>query len=397
MSKQPVTVFAGIPANNLSLYWQIRFSVGDPAALVIEPGGDDCRTEGALRASPTRTLLIRDIEVARARQSARADAVFAPAAFEAAGGLSGDREVATAQALAECLVRKGVKGVRCDRSFPALFWHYLTARGIAVECDQDLGVLERRAKDPQEVGWLREAQAVTEQAMAMACRVVARASAGAGGLLEHDGAPLTSERLRSIIDIWLLERGYENPTGIVAGGPQGADCHEHGHGALRTGEPVIIDIFPRNKSTRYWGDCSRTVVHGGAAAARPELVRMHAAVVAAKAAATAATRAGVTGEAVHAATSRVMAAHGFVMGLPAEGERGWCRMTHGTGHGIGLEVHEPPLLAAKGPELVVGDALTIEPGLYADGIGGVRVEDMVIVTQNGCDNLNSIPEGLDWE
>ncbi|MDA0803279.1 MAG: M24 family metallopeptidase [Planctomycetota bacterium] len=389
MAQPPVAVFAGIPASNLSLFWQIRFSVGDPAALVINPGGGD-------RAA-ARTLLIRDIEVSRARQSARADEVFAPGDFEISGGLSGDREVATAQALAECLTRRGIQAVRCDRSLPALFWHHLVARGISVTCDQDLGVLERRAKDAQEVGWLREAQAVTERAMDMACRIVGRARAGAGGVLQHDGTDLTSERLRSIIDVWLLERGYENPTGIVAGGPQGADCHDHGHGTLRTGEPVIVDIFPRNKSTRYWGDCTRTVVHGGTAAARPELVRMHAAVVEAKAAATAATRAGVTGEAVHGVTARVMAAHGFAMGLPAEGERNWCRMTHGTGHGIGLEVHEPPLLAAKGPMLVVGDTLTIEPGLYADGIGGVRVEDMVIVTEDGCESLNSIPEGLDWE
>ncbi len=390
MPTHPVTVFAGIPASNLSFFWQIRFAVGDPAALVIEAGG----APGG--AGARRTLIIRDIEVVRARQSARADEVFAPGDFEVAGGLSGDREVATAQALAECLVRRGVNAVRCDRSLPAVFWHHLAARGIGVACDVDLGVVERRAKDAQEVGWLREAQSVTEQAMEMACRTVARARAGANGVLSHGGSDLTSERLRSIIDIWLLERGYENPTGIVAGGPQGADCHDHGHGALRTGEPVIIDIFPRNKSTRYWGDCTRTVVHGGAAAARPELVRMHAAVVEAKAAATGATRAGVTGEAVHAATARVMAEHGFGMGLPTEGERGWCRMTHGTGHGIGLEVHEPPLLAAKGPALVAGDALTIEPGLYADDIGGVRVEDMVIVTRDGCDNLNSIPEGLDW-
>lgn len=386
-----VKVFAGIPATNLALFWQVRFLVGDPAALVI-----DSRTGTALR-----TFIVRDIEAARARTSARADEVSDPTDFTPAQGLSADRETATAQSLAECLVRRGISSIQCDRSFPAIFWHHLALRGIAVECDPDLGVVERRSKDTQESEWLREAQGVTEQAMEFACGLVARATAAKNGTLMHDGTALTSERVRSAIDVFLLERGYENPSGIVAGGPQGADCHDHGHGSLRTGEPVIIDIYPRNKATRYWGDCTRTVVHGGARAARPELIRMHAAVVEAKRAATAviaARAAGTlcTGDDVHAATTRVMAAHGFAMGLPAEGERNWCRMTHGTGHGIGLEVHEPPLLVAGGPALVVGDALTIEPGLYADGIGGVRVEDMVIVTKDGCENLNRLPEGVDW-
>jgi Xaa-Pro aminopeptidase len=124
---------------------------------------------------------------------------------------------------------------------------------------------------------------------------------------------------------------------------------------------------------------------------------MHAAVVKAKADAIAAVRPGVTGEAVHAATAKAITGAGYAMGLPpADAPPTHIAMTHGTGHGIGLEVHEPPLLAEKGPALVVGDAITVEPGLYCPAIGGVRVEDMVVVTANGCDNLNRLPEGLDW-
>ena len=72
-------------------------------------------------------------------------------------------------------------------------------------------------------------------------------------------------------------------------------------------------------------------------------------------------------------------------------------MTHGTGHAVGLEVHEPPLLDFGGPELLLGDCLTIEPGLYCRAIGGVRVEDMIILTEDGCQNLNSLYTGLDWK
>lgn len=382
MSTTTATVMAGIPATNLSLFHAIRFKVGDPAALITLPtasGGAE------------RLLIIRDIEMERAKRNAKADAVRCPADFEPVGGLSGDRETATAQSVAQCLVSRGITRVRSDRSLPLIYAHFIGKAGIALECDTELGVLGRRAKDAQELDWLREAQRATEGAMRMACETVARARAAADGTLVHDGAPLTAERLRALIDVHLLEHGYENPESIVACGPQGADCHDHGHGALHTGQPVIVDIFPRNRKTLYNGDMTRTVVHGAIA---PELARMHAAVVEAKRDAVAAVRPGATGQSVHEATLAALARHGFAAGQPSQPRVPV--ISHGTGHGIGLEVHEPPLLAMKGPELVVGDVLTVEPGLYALGIGGIRVEDMVAVTASGCENFNTLQESLVW-
>jgi Xaa-Pro aminopeptidase len=125
---------------------------------------------------------------------------------------------------------------------------------------------------------------------------------------------------------------------------------------------------------------------------------MHAAVGEAKEAACEAIRAGVTGAEVHAATTRELADRGFHIGFPPEGAPdSCCAMHHGTGHGIGLEVHEPPLLDSTGIELVEGDAVTVEPGLYRKDLGGVRLEDIVIVTDDGVENLNRLPEGLDWK
>jgi Xaa-Pro aminopeptidase len=376
------TVMAGIPATNLSLYRAIRFKVGDPTALLTLPKSDG---------GTERLLIIRDIEMGRAKQHARVDRVHCPADFEPAGGLSGDRETATAQSVAECLRARGVTRVRADRSLPLIYAHFIEKSGLTLECDTEMGVLERRSKDSEELAWLREAQRTTEGAMQRACETVARATAAADGTLFHEGAPLTAERLRTIIDVHLLGQGYENPESIVACGAQGADCHDHGHGVLRTGEPVIVDIFPRNRKTLYNGDMTRTVVHG---AISPELARMHAAVVEAKRDAIRAVRAGVTGQSVHEATLAALARHGFAAGQPAEPRV--AVISHGTGHGIGLEVHEPPLLAMKGPELVVGDVLTVEPGLYALGIGGIRIEDMVAVTATGCENFNTLQESLVW-
>ena len=375
------TLIAGIPAANDTLFHNIRFSAGDPAALI------DLASE--------RRLIIRDIEMDRARASARVDRVTCPAEFTPAGGLSGDRETATAQATAEALRGMKIDDVTADRTLPLSFVSALHDAGIRVSYDPDLGVSARRCKDDEELEALRTAQRDTQAVITMACEMIAGAKAGHDGLLEVDGQPLTSERIRTSIDIRLLELGYENPTRIVAGGPQGADCHDHGHGGLRTGEPVIVDVFPRSKSSRYNGDCTRTVVHGDVS---PTLERMHAAVLGAKQAGEATTQAGVSGEAVHAATTKVIVEHGFELGLPeGGGDPGRIAMVHGTGHGVGLAVHEPPLLDRGGPPLVTGDVITIEPGLYGPAVGGLRLEDMVVVTENGCEDLGSgLHLGLTW-
>jgi Xaa-Pro aminopeptidase len=375
------TLLAGIPSANDTLYHAIRFSAGDPAALI-----DDGRE---------RLLIIRDIEVDRARAHARADRVACPADYAPEGGLSGDRETATAQATAEAIRRLGVNAVRSDRTLPLSFAAALGKAGLEVEYDADLGVSERRRKDEAELDALRASQAATQAAIAMACETIAGATADAAGLLQLDGDVLTSERVRRLIDVFLLDRDHDNPSSIVAGGPQGGDCHNLGQGALRTGEPIIIDVFPRSKITRYNGDCTRMVVHG---VVPPTVERMHAAVLAAKSAGEAAAKAGTSGQAVHEATIAVIAAHEFEVGLPDDNaDPGRIAMVHGTGHGVGLAVHEPPLLDMGGPPLICGDVVTIEPGLYSPAIGGLRLEDMVVVTDDGCEDLGTgLQLGVSW-
>lgn len=379
------TVLAGIPKSNYSLYHKIRFLVGDPTALIRIEGGEDDHS----------MFIVRDIEMQRARQHARADRISCPADHAPQGGLSGDRETATAEATAEYLTRQAVTSITTDRSLPYIFAYHIQQRGISIQYDPQLGILERRQKDADEAAWLQESQRVTEQAMRMACELIANADVNDDGLLIHQNEVLTSERVRSAIDVFLLERDYFNPKSIVACGPTGADCHDYGTGPLSTAQPVIVDIFPRNRKTLYYGDCTRTVVHGQAS---DDLVRMHMAVCEANAAGCAAARPGVTGEFVHKATIQVILENGYQTGLPSDDEPdSFCSMTHGTGHAVGLEVHEPPLLDFGGPELLLGDCLTIEPGLYCRALGGVRVEDMIILTEDGCRNLNTLYTGLDWK
>ena len=384
-SPSPARIAAGIPEVHSSLYWRIRFSVCDQVVLLELP-------------SPTGTesvLILRDIEMERARQSARVDRVACPANYTPASGLSGDRETANAQAAVECLRRAGITRVVGDRTLPLIFADFARQAGITVECDPNQWVQERRQKTAEEIQHLREAQQVTEQVVQMACELIARANVRHDGVLLHERQPLTSERVRAAVDHWLLDRDFSNPMAIIAGGPAAADCHYLGSGELRTGQPVLVDIFPRNRRTRYYGDCTRTVVHGDIS---DEIKRMHAAVREAKAAAERAIVAGVTGETVHLATIQAIQRAGYSVGLPGDQTPlSYCALTHGTGHGVGLDVHEPPLLDLKGPELLAGEVVTVEPGLYRRDLGGVRIEDMVVVTERGCENLNTLPDGLCWK
>ncbi|MEO1525417.1 MAG: M24 family metallopeptidase [Planctomycetota bacterium] len=373
-----VRVFAGIAATNPSLYRRLRVALGDPAAW-IEIGD-------------RRIALVRDLEMDRVKTQSGCDQICCPADYEPEGGLDADRATATAQALAELLRREGHHTVDADRTFPLIFTSSLGHAGIEVRYDSDLGVLDRRQKSEQEIEFLAEAQAVTEEVMKRTCGLIANAKAGSDGILVADGAPLTSERVRAFAANEFLERDYAMSHGaIVATAPEVADCHHSGSGPLRTGVPVIVDLFPMNNRTRYWGDCTRTVVNGEAS---DTVRKMHAAVVAAKAAATAKLTIGSTGDAVHKATEESQVKDGF------EVSRGTLTdhpsIQHGTGHGIGLEVHEPILLDHGGGELLENEVFTIEPGLYGRVDGGVRVEDMLVVRDGEPQNLNRLPEGLDW-
>ncbi len=376
------TLLAGIPSENPAFYHRVRFGVGDPAAWIAFQEGGKRTTE----------FIVRDIEMDRAVRQVAVDKVSCPADYKPAGGLSGDRATATAQAVAECVRRAGADRVVTDRTLPYIFAWHLQQAGITVDYSAELGVIERRTKDSQELDWLQQAQTATEDAMLMALQTVARSTADRDGKLHFEGSLLTSERLRKMISGYLLDKGYGTPhDSIVATWPHTADCHERGSGALLTGQAVIVDIFPRSIETSYWGDCTRTVVHGEI---KDELLKMHAAVVFAKQAATQAAKAGATADDVHNATKTALQQHGFAF---ARGQISDAPiMPHGTGHGIGLECHEPILLDDQGGTLLENEVFTIEPGLYSRLHGGVRVEDMVVVTQNQPRNLNRLPEGLRW-
>jgi Xaa-Pro aminopeptidase len=202
-----------------------------------------------------------------------------------------------------------------------------------------------------------------------------RASKIAGRKLIFQGKPLTSERLKFAIEVACLEAGAVSAYTIVAGGDQACDPHERGTGPLRPHELIIIDIFPRVTRTGFHGDMTRTFLRGRASDAQRALV---SAVRAAQRAALETIRAGVNGRNVHRKVVDVFTARGFETKHTPTGSVGFF---HGTGHGLGLAVHEPPRMSGSVDSTLKKDAVvTVEPGLYYPGLGACRIEDVVQVT-----------------
>jgi Xaa-Pro aminopeptidase len=202
------------------------------------------------------------------------------------------------------------------------------------------------------------------------------------GVLVDSGSdqPLTSEQVRTVIERTLIDCGCESEGTIVAGGKGAADPHNVGRGVLRVGESIVIDIFPRLKMERYYADMTRTVARGSPSRALSE---MYEAVLDAQTAALRMVQAGVSGEDVHDAACGVFEDAGYRE-----------LFIHSTGHGVGLDIHEEEHIGIGGEMLKSGNVITIEPGLYDPEIGGIRIEDMVVVTKSGCENLTTIGKGF---
>jgi Xaa-Pro aminopeptidase len=208
--------------------------------------------------------------------------------------------------------------------------------------------------------------------------------------LRYQGSPLTSEKLRAIIDTAILREGGQANRTIVAGGRQGCDPHESGHGPLRAHEPIILDIFPRSQTTGYFGDMTRTVVRGRAGDAVRKLFDT---VLRGQTLAFGKIRAGVPTTEVHKTVQAFFDLQGYKTAKRAGGMEGFF---HGTGHGLGLEIHEAPRMSVNSTGVLQsGHVVTVEPGLYYPGIGGVRLEDVALVTETGFRKLSRFEKVLE--
>jgi Xaa-Pro aminopeptidase len=335
-------------------------------------------------------LLVSSLEYGRATRTARADTIerHADYDYQELREEFGQTE-AGHRLLASFLERRDVDSVAAPERFPLGTADGLREQGIEVQADHDNLVERVRAtKTDAEVEHVREAQEANERAMATAERLLREAEVS-DGVLHHDGEPLTSERVKQEIEISLLRDECALDETIVASGSEAADPHDRGSGPLRADEAIIVDIFPKSKETGYYADTTRTFVKGEPSG---EIREWYDRTLEAQQAALDALEAGITGSQVHGAVCDVYEDAGLpTLRSDPDTETGFI---HTTGHGVGLDIHEYPRVSTQDNELEAGMVVTIEPGLYDPEVGGVRIEDLVVVTEDGYENLTDYEKSL---
>lgn len=328
------------------------------------------------------------LEVDRARAQARVGEVVEQSLLETRLKRTPAGAVERFYLVVEALLRtRHIRTVEVPAWTEAGLVDFLRREKIAVRVVQESFFPGRGFKTAEEVRWITRGQRQAEAGMERSFEVLRAAATGPRRVLRWGGKTLTSEILRGEIDAAVVRAGGLPARTIVAGGIQGCDPHESGHGPLRADEAIILDIFPRDQASGYFGDLTRTVVKGRASEA---LRKQYDTVLAGQLKTLKAMKAGADGARLHEAVKDFFTASGY----PTEQRNGrWVGFFHGTGHSLGLEIHEPPRFAAG--RLKAGQAMTVEPGLYYPETGGVRIEDLVIVTRTGVKNLTRTAKFLE--
>jgi len=334
-------------------------------------------------------VLVSPLEAGRARRMSAATTVVVTTAL----GADDLRERYGRETAAEVIkgalcARYGVDDVAVPPNTSIRTVQQLRNRGVRVTVAAEDPTDELRAvKRPAELAAIRRVQAATEDAFIAAIELLKACDINAEGHLSHSGGTLTSERLREEIAVSLYGADCRPGPIICAGGIAAADPHDRGEGPLPAEAPIIIDIFPAAADSGYHADMTRTVSVGDPGS---RCRAWYADVATAKAAGIDALAAGVTGESVHEAVSGVLAdaGHPTLSTDPAT----TTGFIHSTGHGVGLAVHERPRLAPGVGALPEGAVVTVEPGLYDRAVGGIRLEDLVLVTEGGAEVLTDAPE-----
>jgi Xaa-Pro aminopeptidase len=282
----------------------------------------------------------------------------------------------------------GVEHASVPRAFPLGAADTLRADGVELTVNQTLFDDRRRVKSARELSGIKRAQKACEAAMAKATDLLRRSEA-TDGARSVDGEPLTCELLKQLIQTELLGLGALAEEIIVSHGPQTAIGHDSGSGRIAADDVVLVDLFPTDLDSACFADMTRTF---GLGDIHEDFGRWHELCVQALELAVAQIRPGVNGSDVHRAVCALFAEHGHpTTATKRPGEVLRDGFNHALGHGVGLEAHESPGLGTLGDDLVAGDVIAIEPALYRAGLGGVRVEDLVVVTENGCEVLTDFP------
>jgi Xaa-Pro aminopeptidase len=328
-------------------------------------------------------IIASDLEIGRARSEAEVQHILPMSKYAKRLKKRTGKPAGMGAILIEALKEKGVTRARVPHDFPVMVADRMRRAGIKVKPVMPPYWPDRVIKNEEEIAAVREAATLTGQAISLGIDQLRLAKPRAGKLWLN-GKALTSEGVRYVVDSALMERGLEGRHTIVAGGEQACDPHNRGSGPLRAGWPVIFDVFPCMTKTGYHADISRTVIRGKPKKKQRE---MWEAVKEAQQLGCDRLKAGINAREVHTAIQEVFKSRGFETGEANGKMHGFF---HGTGHGLGLDVHEPPRVSAFDETMKEGMIVTVEPGLYYPGVGGIRIEDDVVIRKDHAENLVDI-------
>lgn len=368
-----------------NLYYATRFVAPDPFIFIEVHSGEPKGAGNGATGKGERVLVMSDLELDRARSQASVDRIVSYSEVEKQVRGQGVADPGPVDIVHAVLQSCGVKHLLVPDRFPFAHARRLQQLGYELDTKKEPFFEERALKTEEEVRHIEAAQRATEEAVAAAHDAL-RAATIRDEVLWLDGAPVTSERIKKLINVKLMEQDCVAQHTIVAGGEQACDPHQEGSGPLPAHRSIIFDVFPRSSRTRYFADMSRTVIRGTPSA---ELKRLYQTVKDAQEEAISQIRDGADGAKIHQRICDRFEAAGYQTGMVNGRMQGYF---HGTGHGVGLDIHEPPRISRTGSLLQEGHIVTVEPGLYYPGLGAVRIEDMVQVTRDGCRNLTNYPK-----
>jgi Xaa-Pro aminopeptidase len=365
------TLFIAASELDSNLYYATKFIAPD-SFIYMEIKGE-------------RLLVMSDLEMDRARAQASVDRVLSYSELEQKAKSQGIKDPTTVDIVHVVLKEFNIRRLSVPANFPFIHATRLQELGYSLKPKRDPFYEQRVVKAADEIRHIEAAQRATEEAVAAAFETVRRSTIERGWL-HLDGEILTSERIKKLINVKLMERDCVAQHTIVAGGEQACDPHNEGSGPLSADRSIIFDVFPRSATSRYFADMSRTIVRGAPA---PELKRLYQTVKDAQEEAIGKVKDGADGMKIHQGICARFDKAGYKTGVVNGRMQGYF---HGTGHGVGLDIHEAPRISRTGSLLQEGHVVTVEPGLYYPGLGAVRIEDMVLVTKDGCRNLTEFPK-----
>lgn len=373
---EPSHLDAWLEENGFDAYL-VDGDTADSDCLYLTGLPDVVGERAVLRHDGTTTLLVPTFDHDRAVERAtRADHVEDSTVY-------GDRRL-TGDVVDAYLEQNGIERIAVPPTFPYSMGKALEGKQYRVSTVPGALDMDRAVKSAEEVDLIRTAQDAATAGMEAAHTILAEAEPR-HDILMYDGEPLTTERVKEAVQTTLTRNDCTTDEFIVACGPRSADPHWRGKGVLQPDHPIVVDIFPEH-SSGYHGDLSRTVMVGD----NQNVDAMHAATLDAMDAAYTALEQGErSAEAIHDAVCDVYEEAGYSTTRDDTGEG----FIHGTGHGVGLDVHEAPGIPSDW-ELEPGNVVTIEPGLYFPDVGGMRIEDTVLITEEGYEILSDHPKGL---